>query len=65
MKDLLNIEYKKITLKNGLEVILYKNDTFPTIAVNIWYKVGSANEIPNKTGFAHLFEQGFFICILY
>ncbi|MBI1933579.1 MAG: insulinase family protein [Ignavibacteriales bacterium] len=60
MKDLLNIEYKKITLKNGLEVILYKNDSFPTVAVNIWYKVGSANEIPNKTGFAHLFEHMMF-----
>ncbi|MBK7105789.1 MAG: insulinase family protein [Ignavibacteriae bacterium] len=60
MEDLLNINYKKFTLKNGLEVVLYKNESFPTVAVNIWYKVGSANEKPNKTGFAHLFEHMMF-----
>jgi len=43
-----------------LEVILYKNDSFPTVAVNLWYKVGSANEHPDKTGFAHLFEHMMF-----
>jgi len=58
--DILDIKYEKFTLNNGLEVILYNNDTFPTVAVNIWYKVGSANERPNKTGFAHLFEHMMF-----
>ncbi len=60
MEQLLNINYKKFTLNNGLEVILYKNESFPTVSVNIWYKVGSANEKPNKTGFAHLFEHMMF-----
>lgn len=58
--NILDIKYEKFTLNNGLEVILYNNDTFPTVAVNIWYKVGSANEKPNKTGFAHLFEHMMF-----
>lgn len=60
MKDILNINYDKFTLSNGLEVILYQNNSFPTVAVNIWYKVGSANEKPGKTGFAHLFEHMMF-----
>ena len=60
MSDLLNIEYEKFILDNGLEVVLYQNDAFPTVSVNIWYKVGSANEKPNKTGFAHLFEHMMF-----
>ncbi len=60
MSELLEIEYKKFTLENGLEVVLYPNLSFPTVAVNIWYKVGSANEKPNKTGFAHLFEHMMF-----
>ena len=60
MKDILNIKYQKFTLKNGLEVTLYKNTSFPTVAVNLWYKVGSANEVPGKTGFAHLFEHMMF-----
>jgi len=60
MSELLNIDYTKFTLSNGLEVTLYKNDSFPTVAVNLWYKVGSANEIPTKTGFAHLFEHMMF-----
>ncbi len=60
MADILNIEYEKFVLDNGLEVVLYPNPSFPTVAVNIWYKVGSANEKPNKTGFAHLFEHMMF-----
>jgi len=60
LENILSINYKKFVLKNGLEVVLYKNESFPTISVNIWYKVGSANEKPNKTGFAHLFEHMMF-----
>jgi len=60
MNELLNINYQKFSLENGLEVILYQNENFPTVAVNIWYKVGSANENPSKTGFAHLFEHMMF-----
>lgn len=60
MKNLLNIKYDKFILSNGLEVVLYPNPSFPTVSVNIWYKVGSANEKPDKTGFAHLFEHMMF-----
>lgn len=60
MKNILNIDYEKFVLNNGLEVVLYPNNSFPTVAVNIWYKVGSANEKPEKTGFAHLFEHMMF-----
>lgn len=58
--DLLNIPYSKFSLKNGLEVILHKNPTLPLVSVNIWYKVGSANESRDKTGLAHLFEHMMF-----
>ncbi len=57
---ILNIDYKKITLPNGLEVVLYQDNSLPIVAVNIWYKVGSANEKNGKTGFAHLFEHMMF-----
>lgn len=60
MENILNIDYEKFVLDNGLEVVLYPNKSFPTVAVNIWYKVGSANEKPSKTGFAHLFEHMMF-----
>ena len=58
--NILNIEYEKYKLKNGLEVILYKDDNLPLVASNIWYKVGSANEKRGKTGIAHLFEHMMF-----
>lgn len=58
--DLLNIEYEKYKLKNGLDVILYKDDNLPLVAVNLWYRVGSANEQRGKTGMAHLFEHMMF-----
>lgn len=58
--SLLKINYEKFTLPNGLEVILYQDKSLPSISVNIWYRVGSANESPGKTGFAHLFEHMMF-----
>ena len=60
MEKILDFQYDKRKLKNGLEVILHKNSSLPLVAVNIWYKVGSANESPDKTGFAHLFEHMMF-----
>ncbi len=59
-KSILNLAYEKYKLNNGLEVILYKDSSLPSIAVNIWYRVGSANEVTGKTGFAHLFEHMMF-----
>ncbi len=58
--EILNIDYEKYKLKNGLEVIFHKDDTLPLVSVNIWYKVGSANERKGKTGLAHLFEHMMF-----
>jgi len=53
----LSVPYSITTLPNGLTLILHEDHTTPTIAVNIWYHVGSANEKPGRTGFAHLFEH--------
>jgi zinc protease len=55
------IRYEKYTLKNGLEVILHEDRSVPLVAVNTWYKVGSADEKPGRTGFAHLFEHVMFM----
>ena len=60
MDNIFSLEYEKFSLGNGLQVILCPNNSFPNVAVNIWYKVGSANERPGKTGFAHLFEHMMF-----
>lgn len=59
-KNLFDLTYQKSKLKNGLEIILHKDDSLPLVAVNIWYKVGSANEPKGKTGLAHLFEHMMF-----
>ena len=58
--DLPTIEFEKITLDNGLEVILSQDDSLPLVAVNLWYHVGPANEAEGRTGFAHLFEHMMF-----
>ncbi len=47
-------------LENGLEVILAPDSSAPTVAVDIWYRVGSANDPIGKSGFAHLFEHMMF-----
>ena len=60
MNEILNIDYQKHVLKNGLQVILYRDNSVPLVSVNIWYKVGSAYEVKGKTGFAHLFEHMMF-----
>ena len=49
--------YEEFTLPNGLEVILHRDPSVPLVAVNVWYHVGSGNEKPGRTGFAHLFEH--------
>ena len=58
--DLLNLDYEKYSLHNGLEVILYRDNSLPVVAVNIWYKVGSSDEEFGKSGIAHLFEHMMF-----
>lgn len=55
------IKFEKYTLPNGLEVILHEDHSTPVISVNTWYHVGSADEKPGRTGFAHLFEHLMFM----
>jgi zinc protease len=55
-----NIAFEKYTLPNGLDVILHEDHSIPMVAVNVWYHVGSQNEVPGRTGFAHLFEHVMF-----
>jgi predicted Zn-dependent peptidase len=52
-----NISFTKHTLANGLDVLLHEDHACPIVAVNLWYHVGSKNERPGHTGFAHLFEH--------
>ncbi|HRO72289.1 MAG TPA: insulinase family protein, partial [Saprospiraceae bacterium] len=51
------IHFDKFTLSNGLTVIIHEDHSTPMVAVSITYKVGSKDEDPEKTGFAHLFEH--------
>lgn len=51
------IPYEEFTLPNGLRVIVHTDRKAPIVAVNVWYHVGSKNEQPGRTGFAHLFEH--------
>jgi len=53
----INISYHKYMLSNGLTLIVHEDHKAPIVAVNLWYHVGSKNEKPGKTGFAHLFEH--------
>ena len=55
------IQFEKYTLPNGLEVILHEDHSTPIVTVNTWYKVGSGDEKPGRTGFAHLFEHVMFM----
>src|ERR1700682_5178760 len=51
------IPYQKFVLDNGLTVIVHEDHKAPIVAINTWYHVGSKNEKPGKTGFAHLFAH--------
>jgi len=52
-----NIPFQKYTLDNGMDVILSEDHSIPFVQVNLWYNVGSQNETPGRSGFAHLFEH--------
>src|SRR5918994_1638006 len=58
--DSIRIPFETYRLPNGLNVILSVDRSTPTVAVNAWYHVGSKNEAPGRTGFAHLFEHVMF-----
>jgi zinc protease len=53
----IDLPFTKRTLANGLDVIVHEDRHVPIVAVNVWYHVGSKNERPGRTGFAHLFEH--------
>ncbi|MDP9324641.1 MAG: insulinase family protein [Acidobacteriota bacterium] len=53
----MNIPYTRHSLDNGLDVLIHEDHGCPIVAVNVWYHVGSKNEKPGRTGFAHLFEH--------
>ena len=57
MKRNLKIDYEKITLDNGLEVVLHEDHSDPIVAVATLMHVGSNREKPGRTGFAHFFEH--------
>jgi zinc protease len=56
----IKIPFESYTLPNGLTVILAPDHATPTVAVTVWYHVGSKNETVGRTGFAHLFEHVMF-----
>ncbi len=53
----MNIPFERRTLDNGLDILVHQDRNCPIVAVNLWYHVGSKNEVPGRTGFAHLFEH--------
>lgn len=58
--DQIQLKAEKYVLPNGLQVILHEDHSIPVVSVNVWYHVGSKNEKPGRTGFAHLFEHMMF-----
>ncbi|MGH7678249.1 MAG: M16 family metallopeptidase [Gemmatimonadaceae bacterium] len=56
----ISIPFERYTLPNGLSVVLSPNQSTPTVAVDLWYHVGSKNEARGRTGFAHMFEHVMF-----
>ena len=57
---MIEILFERHRLENGLDVVLSRDPSSPVVAVNLWYGVGSRNERPGRTGFAHLFEHMMF-----
>ncbi len=56
-QEIPDIPFTTYTLKNGLTLVVHEDHKAPIVAVNVWYHVGSKNEKPGRTGFAHLFEH--------
>jgi len=57
---ILSVPVERHALGNGLRIVLSRDTSVPVVAVNLWYGVGSRNELPGRTGFAHLFEHMMF-----
>ena len=58
--DAIRIPFERMTLPNGLTVLLAPDHSTPQVTVDVWYHVGSKNEVPGRTGFAHMFEHVMF-----
>lgn len=54
------LTYTQFKLDNGLTVLVHEDHTVPVVAIDVWYRVGSRDEVAGKTGFAHLFEHMMF-----
>jgi zinc protease len=54
------LQYQRLVLPNGMVVILHQDKSTPIVHVELWYHVGSKNEKPGRTGFAHFFEHMMF-----
>ncbi|HEX4999817.1 MAG TPA: pitrilysin family protein, partial [Terriglobia bacterium] len=52
-----HLQYREMTLQNGLHVVMHEDHSTPIVNVQVWYHAGSKNEKPGRTGFAHLFEH--------
>ncbi|MFN9132198.1 MAG: hypothetical protein ACK5XO_05875, partial [Phycisphaerales bacterium] len=50
-----SLQSEVMTLDNGMTVVLHRDAALPVVSVNLWYKVGAANEPEGRSGFAHLF----------
>lgn len=57
---MISLKFSEYTLQNGLHVIMCPDKSVQVVAVDVWYHVGSKNEEPSRTGFAHLFEHMMF-----
>src|SRR4051794_4057145 len=57
LPEVIDIPYQRFVLPNGLTLIVHEDHKAPIVAVNVWYHIGSKNEKPGRTGFAHLFEH--------
>jgi len=56
-QEIPDIPFTRFQLQNGLTLVVHEDHKAPIVAVNVWYHVGSKNERPGRTGFAHLFEH--------
>src|SRR5262249_19697132 len=54
---LARMDFRERTLANGLQVLSAVNSSNPTVAIQVWYHVGSKDDPANRSGFAHLFEH--------
>ncbi len=55
------LRHEKYQLPNGMTVILHEDHALPVATINLWYRVGARNEMPGRSGFAHLFEHLMFM----